>query len=314
MKAVLQYRASTGFRESLEAESPDWLEIAVVPEDDKKKFAAEMTDADVLLHVLEPVTAGVIEGAPNLKLIQKIGVGVNTIDLEAAKAKGVAVANMPGTNSQAVAEQTLMLMLAALRRTVYFDARTREGAGWRSEPDVFDRVGEVGGRTVGLVGFGAIPGCLAPVLKALGAHVIYTARTPKPDAEAQWRSRDDLLAESDIISLHVPLTSETEHMIDAGAIASMRPGVVLVNTARGGLIDQAALVDALRTGKIAAAGLDVFAQEPIADGEPLLALENVVLAPHIAWLTPETLARSLTVAFENCKRIRDGAELLHKVG
>lgn len=313
MKAVLQYRASTGFRESLEAESPDWLEIAVVPEDDKKKFAAEMADADVLLHVLEPVSAAVIEAAPNLRLIQKIGVGVNTIDLEAAKARGVAVANMPGTNSQAVAEQALTLMLAALRRTVYFDARTREGAGWQSEPDVFDQVGEIGGRTVGLVGFGAIPGCLAPVLKALGARVIYTAQTPKPDAAAEWRSLDDLLGEADIVSLHVPLNDDTEHMIDAAAIARMKPGVVLVNTARGGLVDQAALVDGLRTGKVAAAGLDVFAQEPIADGEPLLALENVVLAPHIAWLTPETLARSLSVAFENCKRIRDGAELLHKV-
>lgn len=313
MKAVLQYRASTGFRASLKAESPDWLEIVIIPEDDKDIFAAEMVDADVLLHVLEPVSAAVIEGAPSLKLIQKIGVGVNTIDLEAAKAKGVAVANMPGTNSQAVAEQALTLMLAALRRTVYFDARTREGAGWQSAPDVFDQVGEIGGRTVGLVGFGAIAQRLAPVLRALGASVIYTARTAKTDVDAEWRSLDDLLAEADIVSLHVPLTEDTEHMIDAAAIGRMKPGAVLVNTARGGLVDQAALVDALRSGKIGAAGLDVFAQEPVGDSEPLLSLDNVVLAPHIAWLTPETLERSMGVAIENCRRIRDGAALLHKV-
>lgn len=314
VKAVLQYRASTGFRESLSAQCPDWLEVVVVPEDNKKRFAAEMTDADVLLHVLEPVTAAVIEAASALKLIQKIGVGVNTIDLDAAKAQGVAVANMPGSNSQAVAEQALMLMLAALRRTVYFDARTREGAGWQSEPDVFDQVGEIGGRTVGLVGFGAIPQCLAPILKAMGARVIYTARVPKPGVDVEWRELHELLAEADIVSLHVPLTDYTEQMIDAAAIERMKPGAVLVNTARGGLVDQTALVDALRTGRVGAAGLDVFAQEPIPDSEPMLGLDNVVLAPHIAWLTRETLARSLGVAIENCRRIRNGEAPLHQVG
>jgi len=313
VKAVLQYRASEGFQRQLETARPDWLEIVVVDEHDKMLFADEMVDTDVLLHVLEPVTRAVINAAPRLKLIQKIGVGVNTIDLEAAKAKSVAVANMPGTNSQAVAEQTLMLMLAALRRATDFDRKTRQGLGWRMPPEVFDQVGEVSGRVVGLVGYGAIPQCLAPVLKALGATVLYTARSPKPDAEAAFVGLEELLSRADIVSLHVPQTPETEKMINAKALASMKPGGVLVNTARGGLVDEPALVDALESGQLRAAGLDVFTQEPVAADNPLLKLDNVVLAPHAAWLTPETLARSIGVAMENCRRIRDGESLLHRV-
>ena len=124
MKAVLQYRASPGLRKQLAALAPDWLQIVVVAECDRETFAEEMRDTDVLLHVLEPVTAEVIAGAPKLQLIQKIGVGVNTIDLDAAQAHGVAVSNMPGTNSQAVAELTLTLMLAVLRRLVSLDRET----------------------------------------------------------------------------------------------------------------------------------------------------------------------------------------------
>ncbi len=130
MKAVLQYRASSGFRQRIWDTVPDWLDVVVVDEADKETFAAEMTDAEVLLHVLEQVTADVITNAPALKLIQKIGVGVNTIDLDTARTNDVAVCNMPGTNSRAVAEMTLMLMLAALRRVSYFDPRMRDGEGW----------------------------------------------------------------------------------------------------------------------------------------------------------------------------------------
>jgi phosphoglycerate dehydrogenase-like enzyme len=122
-----------------------------------------------------------------------------------------------------------------------------------------------------------------------------------------------LLAEADIISLHLPLTPDTEHMIDARAIAAMKPGSVLVNTARGGLVDEAALIDALKSGHLRAAGLDVVTVEPAPAGNPLFDLDNVVVIPHIAWITPETLDRSLGIAFENCLRLRDGEDLLHRV-
>ena len=313
MKAVLQYRASPGFRAQIEAAKPDWIEVAVVDEADKETFFREMTDADVLLHVLERVTAAAIDGAPKLRLIQKIGVGVNTIDLEHARAKKIAVANMPGTNSRAVAEMTLALILAALRRVSYFDPRMRAGEGWTAELDAFDGLGEVAGRTVGLVGYGDVARILAPILKAMGAHVIYTATSKKADADGEWRTLPQLLKEADIVSLHLPLIAETERLIDASAIAAMKPGAVLINTARGGLVDEPALIAALKSGKLRAAGLDVVTVEPAPAGNPLFDLPNVVLMPHIAWLTPETLERSLGVAFENCRRLRDGEPLLHRV-
>ena len=178
------------------------------------------------------------------------------------------------------------------------------------DPDDFDRVGELGGRTVGLVGYGAIPRLLAPVLTALGASVIHTSRTPGAES---WHSLDDLLARSDVVSLHVPLTPGTARLINAESIARMKPGAVLVNTARGGLVDEAALVDALRSGHIRAAGLDVFAAEPAPADNSLFALDNVIVAPHVAWLTPETLARSIHIAMENCRLLRAGEVLLNRV-
>jgi phosphoglycerate dehydrogenase-like enzyme len=313
MKAVLQYRASPGFRRQIDALVPDWLDVTVIDEADKPAFANAIQDTEILLHVLEAVTADVIANAPGLRLIQKIGVGVNTIDLDAAGQRDVAVCNMPGTNSRAVAEMTLTLMLSALRRVPYYDARMRAGDGWTADLNSFDGLGEIAGRTVGLVGYGDVARILAPILKAMGARVLYTATSQKTDADAEWRVLPALLREADIVSLHLPLTPDTETMIDAAAIASMKSGCVLVNTARGGLVDEAALVHALTSGHLRAAGLDVVTIEPAPAGNPLFALDNVVIMPHIAWATPETLERSLGIAFENCRRVRNGEDLLHRV-
>lgn len=287
------------------------LDIAVCPDTDDALLMRLLPETEVLWHVLKPCTEAMIAAAPRLRLIQKIGVGVNTIDLEAAQARGIPVCNLPGTNARAVAELTLALMLATLRRLPRFDASLRGGT-W-SDPVLQDGLGELGGRTVGLVGYGAIPRLLAPVLAALGCRVIYTARTPRDDAMGAWRSLDALLAEADVVSLHLPLTPETTKLIDAAALARMKPGAVLVNTARGGLVDPAALVEALRSGRLAAAGLDVFAQEPPDFADPLLGLPNVVLAPHIAWLTTGTFDRSFSLAAENCRRLQSGEPLLHRV-
>ncbi|WP_421937992.1 2-hydroxyacid dehydrogenase [Phenylobacterium sp.] len=314
MKAVLHYRASAGFRAMLAHQAAAaGVEAVVVDETDDAGFAHEIADADVLLHVLKPVTAAMIAGAPRLRLVQKLGVGVNTIDLEAAKAAGVAVANMPGTNSQAVAEMTLALMLSVLRRLPYLDPLTRRGEGWSPDTDLIDGVGEIAGRTVGFIGYGASPSPLSAALEALGARVIYTARSPKPQLPGRFVSLEELLATSDIVSLHVPLTAETEGLIGRAALAAMKPGAILVNTARGGLVDEAALVEALHSGRLRGAGLDVFAAEPVDPGNPLLMLPNVVVAPHQAWLTPETLDRSLVVAFDNCRRLMAGQALENQV-
>ena len=287
------------------------LRITICPEDDDATLTQALPDTAVLWHVLKRCTEAMIAAAPKLKLIQKIGVGVNTINLEAAIARGIPVCNLPGTNARAVAELTLALMLATLRRVPRFDAGLRNGM-WL-DPQLQDGIGELGGRVVGLVGYGAIPRLLAPVLVALGCHVIYAARRRVADALGAWRPLDALLAEADVVSLHLPLTEDTANLIDAAALARMKPGAILVNTARGGLVDPPALEAALRTGRLAAAGLDVFAQEPIDAADPLLRLPNVVLTPHIAWLTTGTFDRSFAVAAENCRRLAAGEALLHRV-
>lgn len=303
---VLHARPSPGFRDAVDAVFGPGVVVHV---DEAAPLGAVAPDITALLHVLTPVTPDFIASAPKLKLIQKLGVGVNTIALDAAQGHGVAVCNMPGTNSQAVAEMALSLMMAVLRRTCFFDGRTRAGEGWSADPAELDSVGEVAGRTVGLVGFGHSAQLLAPVLAALGARVVYTARSRR-DAPYDYWPLERIVAEADIVSLHMPLTDETRGAVDPLA---MKKGAVLVNTARGELVDAARLVEALASGHLRGAGLDVFDREPVAPGDPLLALPNVVLAPHIAWLTPETLVRSLSVAHENIRRLGAGEALLHRV-
>ena len=311
MKAVLHYRASPGFRASLAALAGE-LDVVVVDED-SPDFAAEIADAEILLHVLKPVTEAMIAAAPRLRLIQKIGVGVNTIDLDAARRRNVLVANMPGTNSQAVAELALGLMLSVLRRIPALDAATKAGEGWTPNPALIDTMGEIAGRRVGFLGFGEVPRRLAPAIAALGGQVLRHDPAAADDAAGRAVDLDTLFAESDILSLHVPLTDGTRHIVDAARLGRMRPGAILINTARGELVDEAALADAIRGGRLRGAGLDVFEAEPVLPDNPLLALPQIVATPHLAWLTPETLARSIVVARENCRRVAAGEALLHRV-
>ena len=313
MKVIWNYAAGPEFRRRLDDLARRDLEVAVCPEADDERLFDLLADAEVLWHCLRPVDARVLRAAPRLRLVQKIGVGVNTIDLAAARARGVAVCNMPGTNSRAVAEQTLALMLAVLRQLPRFDADVRRGRGWSWDADRQQGLGEIAGRTVGLVGFGAIPRVLAPILGAMGARVLYTARSPKEAGLAEYRRLEELLRDADIVSLHVPLTAETHRMLDRTRFRLMKPGAVLVNTARGGLVDQDALLEALEEGRLTGAGLDVFPAEPLPPDHPLLRREDLVLCPHVAWLTGETLTRSLTVAVENCRRLDSGEALLHRV-
>ena len=310
MNTLLHYNAGPALRTRLNA--LPGLSLRVVAEGDDAALAAALPDTDVLWHVLQPCTAEMIAAAPRLRLIQKIGVGVNTIDLAAARARGIAVCNLPGTNSRAVAEMTLLLMLAVLRQLPNFDAGLRAGT-WATPPTVQDRLGELGGKTVGLVGFGAVPAILASILTAMDCQVRYTARTPKPELPYEFCDLNTLLANSDIISLHIPQTAETTLLIDAAALRRMKPGAILINTARGGLVDESALLQALASGHLAGAGLDVFEREPTPADNPLLMLDNVVVAPHVAWVTSGTFERSFAIAAENVRRLAVGIELLHLV-
>ena len=313
LKVLFRFNGPPDLKHDLDRLSHNGLSVSLCSERENREFEALLSHSDVLWHVLRPVTAEAMDAAPRLRLIQKIGVGVNTIDLEAAKSRGIAVCNMPGTNSRAVAEIALALMLAALRRLPAFDAMTRRGEGW-SWPDGWQgSLGEIAGKTVGLVGFGAVPRLLAPILTAMGAKVIYTNRRQYQDVAYPYVSKEQLLERADIVSLHLPLTEITKHWLDAPAIAELKTAAVVVNVARGGLIDEAALHAALVSGKISAAGLDVHGTEPAIADNPLFKLPQVAVTPHVAWLTRETLQRSIAVAVENCHRLAGGDDLLHRV-
>jgi len=307
VRVVFRFDASDALVAKVKGLSGDGIQIECCPESEDAAYEALLPQCDVLWHVLKPVTEHQIARAANLKLVQKIGSGINTIAVDACRARGIAVCNLPGTNSRAVAEMTLLLMLACLRRLRQLDAAVRSPGGWTRAAGLQDGFGELAGRTVGLVGYGAVPRLLAPMLEALGAKVLYWSRS------ASNVEFDALLAGADIVSLHLPLATGTERLIDAARLAQMKPGAILVNTARGALVDETALAAALASGRLAAAGLDVFAEEPVRPDHPLLALPNVIAAPHLAWLTQETLARSLALALDNVQRLRRGAELLNRV-
>jgi len=303
MKVLFRFDASEALIRKVAALSTGTIEVACAPEAQDAPYERLLADIDVLWHVLKPIDERQIGLAPKLRLIQKIGSGVNTIDIEAAKRRGIAVCNLPGTNSRAVAEMTLLLMLACLRRLPDLNFNAKNSL-WLESWQLQDHFGEIGGRTVGLVGFGAIPKILKPILETMGARVHHWSASNK-NVELEV-----LLSTSDIVSLHLPLTPETEKMIDP---RRMKRGSILVNTARGGLIDEKYLLEALKSGRLAAAGLDVFAAEPPPPDHPLLKLPNVVCAPHLAWLTQETLERSLSIAMHNVRRLKKGEPLLHRV-
>ncbi|MDT5066957.1 MAG: hypothetical protein QOK02_3112 [Mycobacterium sp.] len=295
----------------LVAPHADWLDVRYCAEDDDDTFYRELPEAEVIWHVLRPLSREDLERATRCRLVHKLGAGVNTIDVDTATQRGIAVANMPGANAPSVAEGAVLLMLAALRRLPALDAATRAGAGWPSDPTLGETVRDIGSCTVGLVGYGNVAKRVETIVAAMGADVLHTST--RDDGQPGWRPLPDLLADSDIVSLHLPLTDRTAGLLDTAGLALMKRDAVLVNTSRGPIIDEAALVDALTTGRLMAAGLDVFSAEPVASGNPLLALDNVVLTPHVTWYTADTMRRYLGEAVDNCERLRDGRDLLNLV-
>ena len=226
--------------------------------------------------------------APSLKVISKHGSGTDTIDKVAARARGIDVVAAAGANAAAVAEQALALMLACAKSVTTLNARMHAGHWDKSTHKSL----ELEGRTVGLIGLGAIGQRFAKMADAVGMRVIgldpYAREVPgfvqMADLEAIWR-------ESDVISLHCPLTDDNRNLINAGTLAACKPGVIIVNTARGGLINEADLLDALKSGQVASAGLDSFQVEPMVAGHPFLGVANLVLSPHIGGVTGDAYVK-----------------------
>ena len=255
-----------------------------------------------------PVDSGVLDAAgSSLKVVANFGVGHDNIDLDAARARGVRATNTPGVLTNATAELAVALMLAAGRRIAEADAITRSG-GWPGRgPEPF--LGhELTGATVGLVGFGRIARRVAELLRSFEVRLLFTSRSGAGSpADGRRCELPDLLAASDFVSLHVPLAAETLHLIDAKALARMRRGAILVNTSRGGVVDTSALIDALQSGRLAAAGLDVYEDEPHV---PLALRESprTVLLPHIGSATAATREAMARLCAENVIAVIEGRE------
>jgi glyoxylate reductase len=256
-----------------------------------------------------PVDAALLDAAgPQLRVVANYAVGYDNIDLEACRARGVVVTNTPDVLTNATAELAVALMLAAARRLGEAERLVRRGewTGW--EPEQLPGR-ELASSTIGILGLGRIGSRVAELLRGFGARLLYASRTPRPELEAELHLERltfaELIAEADVVTLHVPLSGETRHLIDAAALARFRPGAILVNTARGGLVDTAALISALRSGPLAAAALDVYENEPELPAE-LVELENVVLTPHIGSATERARHAMARLVADNVISVLEG--------
>lgn len=269
----------------------------------------------LLCQLTDPIDASVLAAGDALRVVATMSVGTDHIDLAAAAARGIVVTHTPGVLTDATAECALALLFAAARRVVEGDRMVRAGQFRAWGPMVLLGVG-LAGKTLGIVGAGRIGQAVARRAHGCGMRIAYHSRTAAPQLERDCGARrldlDSLLRESDAVSLHCPLTPETRHLLDARRLALMKPSAILVNTARGPIVDEAALVDALRTGRLRAAGLDVYEREPaLAPG--LRDLPNVVLLPHIASATEETRARMAEMAAEDLVAVLAGLAPAHPV-
>lgn len=243
-----------------------------------------ISDAFAVIAGTEQYDEDILSACRNLKVIVRFGVGTDNFDLETMKAMGIQVGVI--ANYNAVAEFALTLILATLKSLPRYDASVRRGE-WNRYP-----MFELSEKTVGILGFGRIGRRLAELLSGFGTKILvydpYIDRAAAEQRHAEPASMDELLSRSDIISLHMPSNADTFHIIDRAAIAKMKDGAFLINTARGALVDESALDEALRSGKLSAAGLDVFENEPAGEDNPLIRVENCVLAPHVSALSRET--------------------------
>lgn len=278
-------------------------------------------DADVLVvDAMGSVEKELINVLPSLKLIQSEGVGYQGIDLEAAANRGVAVCNNPGINDTAVAEQAIMLMLSCLKNARNLDQAVRIGRQIETKKEYFGKLKELSECTVGLIGFGKIARKTAQFLKPFGARVLYSNRTRYEELESEYSvsyaDMDTLLGESDIVSLHLPANSRTAGIADASFFSKMKCGACFINTARGELVDNNALVEALLNGRLSMAGLDVIAPEPVMPDNPLLDTrieDKILFSPHIGGLSSATVSKLYQGVLKNIIRIQNSEEPINRV-
>jgi D-3-phosphoglycerate dehydrogenase len=288
----------------------DWA-LLFIDESSLAARAAVLRDADIALVMASPIPKELLTEARRLRFIQKLGAGVDRIDLDACRARGVGVARLHAGNSIPVAEHTVLLMLAVYRQLPQIDRRTRAGA-WDKE-DARGEHRQLLGKTVGLVGFGAVGKEVAKRLRGFEVTILYydpmrASRDVEQSLGVSYADLDALVRTADIVSLHLPLLPQTAGIISATRIRAMKPGAVLINCARGGLADEAALAAALKDGRLFGAGIDAFANEPPA-GSELLALDNTVVTSHLAGATLDNFSGIVARGVENAKAVLRGEAL-----
>lgn len=283
------------------------------PVNDDNEILKRIGDAEIVLTNKTPLDEHVISTAPNLKYIGVTATGYNVIDTEAATKANIPVTNIPTYGTDAVAQFTFALLLEITSHVGLHNQLVHDGR-WSSNPDFTfwaKPLMELQGKTLGLIGFGSIAKKVAEIGHAFSMNIIFYNHRPKTDLPNYVKqvSLEELYQQSDIISLHVPQTQETTEMINQEAISQMKDGVILINTARGGLISEKDVADALNDGKIAAAGVDVVQKEPIPTDSPLLSAKNCYITPHIAWAPRETRNRLLGIVVDNLQAFLNGEKL-----
>jgi glyoxylate reductase len=267
---------------------------------------AHAREADALLTlVTDPVGADVLDAAPRLRAIANMAVGTDNIDVEAAVARGIAVGNTPDVLTDATADLAFALLLALARKIVPGAAKVRDGE-WKTWEPAGDLGADLAGATLGIVGFGRIGQAVARRAEGFGMHVIHSSRSGGVPLET-------LLERSDFVSVHTPLTAETRHLVGTATLARMKPTALLINTSRGGVVDQDALRAALHAGEIAGAALDVTDPEPLPPDHPLLDAPNLLVVPHVGSATVQTRARMAGMAVDNLLAALDGRPMPHPV-
>ena len=299
---------NTKTREMLHANVPEGFQMADVP--DYAEYG-KLKEADYIIIRTIKLTKGDVKDCPNLKYVQKWGAGYDVIDIEGLGELGIPVGICSGINSEPVAELAVMLMLSLYRWLIVHNEKLKKGI-WTKD-QYSSKSYMIQGKTVGIIGLGNIGSKVARIVKGFGADVIYTDVIPKTKARDTLGIRevtlDELLKTSDIVSIHVPLNDETRHMMNKEAFAKMKPSAIFINSARGGLVDEDALLEALQQGVIAGAGLDALPKEPPEPGWPFYAMENVVLTPHTGGNTADNDINMIHRCMENILTMDNGGKL-----
>jgi D-3-phosphoglycerate dehydrogenase len=287
------------------------VEVMLVPEPPAQQAVlAACADAHLIIadrRHKHRIDRRVLDHMSACMLIQQAAVGFETIDHRAAAEHGIPVANAAGYNKESVADWTVMAMIALVRRSFWGDRQLRSGRWSTDDPMRKDMIGrELGAMTVGIIGLGNVGSAVARRVAAFGSRLLFTDVTPRVFAGAEQVDLDILLEESDIICIHTPLDVDTGALVGPAALAKMKRGSYLINAARGPIVDETALIEAIRSGHLAGAGLDVYEVEPLPQSSPLRNLENVVLAPHMGGNTLEAEARLIEVVGDNLRRVLDG--------